>query len=253
VPDYDAPTALAKPRERNTRYVPAVVTVPSRSLYPMCGMNLAFDRAAIGPAMYFGLQGDGQPLGRYDDMWAGWCSKVVADHLNLGVKSGLPYVWHSRASDPMANLRKEYKGVFWQEDMVAFFRGATLSPAAVDAASAYAELAVAVRARLGPLDPYFLDLANGMETWLAAWAMLNPPAAEGEKGAATARAPARTAAPAPRPRPGTPASPPRAPVRRPPAAAAAAGVQKYQKENAAAAAASPAPPAPLAPRDNRAP
>ena len=46
------------------------------SLYPMCGMNLAFSRELIGPAMYFGLMGDGQPLGRYDDMWAGWCSKA---------------------------------------------------------------------------------------------------------------------------------------------------------------------------------
>ena len=44
----------------------------------MCGMNLAFDRTLIGPAMYFGLMGDGQPIGRYDDMWAGWCSKVIA-------------------------------------------------------------------------------------------------------------------------------------------------------------------------------
>ncbi len=45
----------------------------------MCGMNLAFDRKLIGPAMYFGLMGDGQPIGRYDDMWAGWCSKVSFD------------------------------------------------------------------------------------------------------------------------------------------------------------------------------
>ena len=43
----------------------------------MCGMNLAFDRELIGPAMYFGLMGDGQPIGRYDDMWAGWCVKVI--------------------------------------------------------------------------------------------------------------------------------------------------------------------------------
>lgn len=47
------------------------------SLFPMCGMNLAFNRDLIGPSMYFGLMGDGQPLGRYDDMWAGWCSKVT--------------------------------------------------------------------------------------------------------------------------------------------------------------------------------
>lgn len=39
-------------------------------------MNLAFNRSLIGPAMYFGLMGEGQPVGRYDDMWAGWCSKV---------------------------------------------------------------------------------------------------------------------------------------------------------------------------------
>ncbi|KAF7019532.1 hypothetical protein CFC21_032697 [Triticum aestivum] len=32
-------------------------------------MNLAFDRELISPSMYFGLMGDGQPIGRYDDMW----------------------------------------------------------------------------------------------------------------------------------------------------------------------------------------
>lgn len=43
-------------------------TVPYRAvqgtLFPMCGMNLAFDRELIGPAMYFGLMGEGQPWGR---------------------------------------------------------------------------------------------------------------------------------------------------------------------------------------------
>lgn len=58
------------------RYVDAVLTIPKGTLFPMCGMNLAFDRDLIGPAMYFGLMGDGQPIGRYDDMWAGWCTKV---------------------------------------------------------------------------------------------------------------------------------------------------------------------------------
>lgn len=67
---------MVKPRERNTRFVDAVMTIPKGTLYPMCGMNLAFDRELIGPAMYFGLMGEGQPIGRYDDMWAGWCSKV---------------------------------------------------------------------------------------------------------------------------------------------------------------------------------
>lgn len=58
------------------RYVDAVMTIPKGTLFPMCGMNLGFNRELIGPAMYFGLMGDGQPIGRYDDMWAGWCTKV---------------------------------------------------------------------------------------------------------------------------------------------------------------------------------
>ncbi len=59
-----------------------VMTIPKGTLFPMCGMNLAFDRSLIGPAMYFGLMGDGQPIGRYDDMWAGWCCKVtISVHL----------------------------------------------------------------------------------------------------------------------------------------------------------------------------
>lgn len=59
------------------RYVDAVLTIPKGTLFPMCGMNLGFNRDLIGPAMYFGLMGDGQPIGRYDDMWAGWCTKVT--------------------------------------------------------------------------------------------------------------------------------------------------------------------------------
>jgi len=68
--------SLAKLVSVYFRYVDAVLTIPKGTLFPMCGMNLAFDRELIGPAMYFGLMGDGQPIGRYDDMWAGWCVKV---------------------------------------------------------------------------------------------------------------------------------------------------------------------------------
>ncbi|XXG63416.1 hypothetical protein AAC387_Pa05g1616 [Persea americana] len=124
--DYDAPTQLVKPLERNKRYVDSVLTKPKGTLCPMCGMNLAFNRELIGPAMYFGLMGDGQPIGRYDDMWAGWCTKVICDHLGLGMKTGLPYIWHSKASNPFVNLKKEYNGIYWQEEVIPFFQSATL-------------------------------------------------------------------------------------------------------------------------------
>jgi reversibly glycosylated polypeptide/UDP-arabinopyranose mutase len=197
VPDYDAPTQLAKPLERNTRYVDAVLTVPKGSLYPMCGMNLAFDRELVGPAMWFGLQGEGQPLGRYDDMWAGWCSKVVCDHLGYGCKTGLPYVSHSKASDPLVNLRKEYKGIFWQERLVPFFQ--TLSPPAelTTAADVYLWIADRVEEELVELDAeYFPRVAAGMRDWIAAWRELNPVSVEGGKAtsAAVAAAQAQVAA-----------------------------------------------------------
>lgn len=207
IPDYDAPTQLVKPAERNTRYVNAVLTIPKGSLFPMCGMNLAFDRDVIGPAMYFGLMGEGQPWGRYDDMWAGWCVKVICDHLDVGVKTGLPYIWHSKASNPFVNLKKEYKvgidlaprtltdfdtltltdfdsryallrsppqGIFWQEEIIPFFAGLTFSDKATDVFTCMEEIAAKVRVGLKHLDPeYFPKLADGMLAWLACWKQLN--------------------------------------------------------------------------------
>ncbi|RDX84673.1 Alpha-1,4-glucan-protein synthase [UDP-forming] 2 [Mucuna pruriens] len=162
IPDYDAPTQLVKPLERNTRYVDAVLTIPKGTLFPMCGMNLAFDRDLIGAAMYFGLMGDGQPIGRYDDMWAGWCCKVICDHLGLGIKTGLPYIYHSKASNPFVNLRKEYKGIFWQEDIIPFFQNVVLPKECTSVQKCYIELSKQVKEKLSKIDPYFDKLADAM-------------------------------------------------------------------------------------------
>ncbi|KAJ6977796.1 hypothetical protein NC653_029634 [Populus alba x Populus x berolinensis] len=178
IPDYDAPTQLVKPLERNTRYVDAVLTIPKGTLFPMCGMNLAFDRELIGPAMYFGLMGDGQPIGRYDDMWAGWCAKVICDHLSLGVKTGLPYIWHSKASNPFVNLKKEYKGIYWQEDIIPFFQSVVLPKDCTTVQQCYLELSKLVKEKLSPVDPYFNKLGDAMVTWIEAWDLLNSPAQE---------------------------------------------------------------------------
>ncbi|RDY06513.1 UDP-arabinopyranose mutase 3, partial [Mucuna pruriens] len=179
-PDYDAPTQLVKPLERNTRYVDAVMTIPKGTLFPMCGMNLAFNRELIGPAMYFGLMGDGQPVGRYDDMWAGWCMKVISDHLGLGVKTGLPYIWHSKASNPFVNLKKEYKGIYWQEELIPFFQSVSLPKECTTAQKCYIEISKQVKAKLGKVDEYFNKLADAMVTWIEAWEELNPSGAKSD-------------------------------------------------------------------------
>lgn len=175
LPDYDAPTQLVKPTERNLRYVDCVQTVPKGVLYPMSGLNLAFNRVLIGPALYFPPIGDGQLLGFHDDMWAGWCSKVICDHLGLGVKNGLPYVWRvkSSGSNAFASLRKEYKGIFWQEEIVPFFQSLQLSNESVTVEQCYTELAKHVKEKLGKSDPTLSKLADAMVMWIEAWSILN--------------------------------------------------------------------------------
>ena len=167
--DYDAPTQLLKVHEKNDNYADVVLTVPYRLYYPLCSMNVAFDRELIGPALMQGLMGIGQPWGRYDDMFSGWASKIVADHLRLGTKSGAPYIHHNKASNPFRNLEKEYKGLQWQEEVIRFFDATTLSESSNTASLAYVELANKIEAELGYLSPTFARLAQAMRLWTGYW------------------------------------------------------------------------------------
>ena len=117
-------------------------------------MNVAFDRELIGPAMMQGLMGDGQPWARYDDMFSGWAAKSIADHLGVGIKSGMPYIRHDKASNPFVNLKKEFLGfVSWQEVMLRFFMtDVSYSSRANTPSKAYRELAEQIRAKRGDDD-----------------------------------------------------------------------------------------------------
>lgn len=66
---------------------------------------------------------------------------MICDHLGLGVKTGLPYIWHSKASNPFVNLKKEYNGIFWQEKTIPFFQSVSLSKEAQTVEACYLELA----------------------------------------------------------------------------------------------------------------
>jgi hypothetical protein len=125
IPDYDSPAQLMKPLERNTRSVNAILTIPTGTLFLMCGMHLAFDCELIS---------------RYDELWAYWCTKVIADHLGLGVKTGLPYVCHSSASIRFVNLKKEYSDIFWLEELIPFVHSVSHPQEANIAQKRYLEL-----------------------------------------------------------------------------------------------------------------
>lgn len=110
--------------------------------------------------------------------------QVICDHLNLGVKTGLPYIFHSKASNPFVNLKKEYKGIFWQEDIIPFFQAVTLPKECTTVQECYIELSKQVKEKLSKVDPYFDKLADAMVTWIEAWDELNPAGAAVANGKA---------------------------------------------------------------------
>lgn len=57
------------------------------------------------------------------------------------MKTGLPYIHHSKASNPFVNLKKEYKGIFWQEEIIPFFQQVVLPKECVTVEQCYIELA----------------------------------------------------------------------------------------------------------------
>lgn len=174
VADYDAPTQVMKPSERNNRYVDAVLTVPLRALMPASGINIGFDREALGPALIPGLRLAGEGKRRWEtmeDIWSGMCAKVVCDHLGLGVKSGLPYVRrvHDGGDNAMDSLKKEWEGVKLMEEVVPFFQSVRLPRTAVTVEDCVVEVAKMVRERLGAVDPVFKRAADAMDEWVRLW------------------------------------------------------------------------------------
>lgn len=170
--DLDAPTQALKPGQRNSQYVDAVLTVPARAMLPISGINIAFDREVVGPMLLPALQLAGEGKFRWEtmeDIWAGMCVKVVCDHLGLGVKSGLPYVWRSERGSAIESLKKEWEGVKLMEEVVPFFQSMRLTPTAATAEDCVIEMAATVKQQLGPLNPVFARAAEAMVEWVKLW------------------------------------------------------------------------------------
>lgn len=175
IADYDAPTHVVKPNEKNVRYVDAVMTVPVRAMMPVSGINIGFNREVLGPALLPGLRLAGEGKHRWEtmeDIWCGMCAKVVCDHLGLGVKTGLPYVWRGEgadAGDAMESLKREWEGVKLMEEVVPFFQSVRLPRTAVTAEDCVTEIAGMVKEQLGPLNPVFAGTADAMVEWVKLW------------------------------------------------------------------------------------
>lgn len=123
VPDFDAKTHLSLPKTEGLTGFEINQIIPKNIYYPMCGMNLAWKPSAT-PALYFLLmgqnaKGESWNYDRFGDIWAGIIFKKIADHLQYSVASGYPIIWHAKASNVFANLKKEAPGMemnetFWE-------------------------------------------------------------------------------------------------------------------------------------------
>ncbi|KAL5540408.1 hypothetical protein UlMin_042431 [Ulmus minor] len=170
--DFDAPTQALKPEHRNTRYVDAVMTVPVGAFMPMSGINIAFDRELVGPALFPALRLAGEGKLRWEtmeDIWCGMCVKVACDHLGIGVKSGIPYVWRTERGNAIDSLRKEWEGVKLMEEVVPFFQSLKLKRSTVKAEDCVVEIAKEVKEQLGKSDPVFTRAAEAMVDWVRLW------------------------------------------------------------------------------------
>lgn len=164
--DFDAITQLTHQAQQSVfcRAVTKSAAVAPGQYIPMCGMNLAFHRDAI-PLMHFGLQGAGQPVGRFDDIWCGVLAKRISDHLGWAWTFGAPTIEHSRASDPYRNLIKEAPGVAEHEH---YWRHLAETPLTEKTAvGCMAEAADHIRSYSPKYLPaaYFVQLGNAVEVW----------------------------------------------------------------------------------------
>lgn len=162
--DFDGPTHLQNLDFKAQFSEHFLQIIPQGSYYPMCSMNLAFNRE-ITPLMYFPLMGqdkEGNKWGydRFDDIWAGIFSKKIMDHLGLGVVNGAPFVEHRKASDPFVNLVKEAKGIGVNEEVWKAVDDVQLE--STTCINLYQELAD----KLPDFDQkYFKKLKSAMKIW----------------------------------------------------------------------------------------
>lgn len=159
--DYDAVTQLGQARCATPVGFPDQI-IPRGAFFPMCGMNLAW-RPELTPTLYFLLMGRDWHVDRFGDIWAGLCTKRIADHLGLAVHSGGPSVHHARASNVWANLRKEALGMERNETLWRLIDGVVLT--ATTPVGCYRQLADALLTAAAPDDHWQRKTAAAMQHW----------------------------------------------------------------------------------------
>ena len=156
-PDYDAVQMLSGQNPKLA--LPETRVMPIGQYFPLCGMNFAFKRQ-VTPLCYFPLMGDGYKFRRFDDIWFGIICKKICDHLGYMITCGKPYIYHSKASDPFANLEKEAPGIKMNEHFWEIIDDIPLHGS--DMLDCIRQIAVALS---GNKDEYLSKLGRALDVW----------------------------------------------------------------------------------------
>jgi len=117
IPDLDAPSQLVLGESPEVRFYRG--PVPRGAMFPLCGMNLAFRRAAL-PFMYWSPAANLPGAQRFDDIWMGIHAKRAIDIAGAAMVTGMSSCIHTRLSDVFKNLEQEAVGIgineaYWRE------------------------------------------------------------------------------------------------------------------------------------------
>lgn len=110
VPDFDAPTQFLNPDVKDIAF--NKTNIPKGALFPLCAMNFAFRRELM-PYVYQAPMGKrlaefDLPVGdRFADIWSGVVLKRWMDTQGYAAVTGYATIYHSRASNVFANMKKE--------------------------------------------------------------------------------------------------------------------------------------------------
>ena len=130
-------------------------------------INFAFSRELIGPTLMHSHQGSLNPLIGPVDVFSVFASNAISDHLQLGIKSGLPFIEKENFG---YTLVMEKNQMMWDDIIVQFFdRSVNFSSLSNSSQKAYLELSDILNSTLGHLHPYFSLLALSMKVWVEIW------------------------------------------------------------------------------------
>ena len=133
--------------------------IPRGHYFSMSSINLAI-RSEISPLMYFLLMGEDYPFEGFGDIWAGVIAKKIMDHLNMGCRSGEPFVKNYKEIDIWKSLRAESNSLPVNESLWEKIDAAILTSSTP--ATCYAEIAKMI-GNWG--HPYFQKLSSAMKIW----------------------------------------------------------------------------------------